>query len=328
MKNILITGGLGFIGSTLAKKIIDKRIAKKCILVDNFGGYINPSHTNFFDYRKKRIESLKKNKFIIERVDTNNFKALYNIIRKYKPEIVYHTAALPLAKVKNVNADEARKGSVDSTVNLIDAIKMGYTNKQKIKKFIYISSSMIYGDFKKNSVIEDDNKNPKDAYGIMKLSGEIITRGLCNLYEIPFSIIRPSAVYGPTDMNRRVSQIFIEAALKNKQIYVEGPNEKLDFTYIDDLVEGLILVAIKTKANGETFNMTYGKGRKLIDFVNILKKYYPNLKFQVKPKDKLKPSRGTLSIQKAKRLLNYKPKINIELGIKKYLNYLNNIDHR
>ncbi len=328
MKNILITGGLGFIGSTLAKKIIEKRIAKKCILVDNFGGYINPSHSNFFDYRKKRIESLKKNKFIIERVDTNNFKALYNIIRKYKPEIVYHTAALPLAKVKNVNADEARKGSVDSTVNLIDAIKMEYTNKQKIKKFIYISSSMIYGDFKKNSVNEDDNKNPKDAYGIMKLSGEIITRGLCNLYGIPFSIIRPSAVYGPTDMNRRVSQIFIEAALKNKQIYVEGPNEKLDFTYVDDLVEGLILVAVKTKANGETFNMTYGKGRKLIDFVNILKKYYPNLKFQVKPKDKLKPSRGTLSIQKAKKLLNYHPKINIELGIKKYLNYLKDIDHK
>lgn len=328
MKNILITGGLGFIGSTLAKKLIDKGIAKKCILVDNFGGYINPSHSNFFDYRKKRIEGLKKKKFIIERVDTNNFKALYNIIKKYKPEIIYHTAALPLAKLKNVNADEARKGSVDSTVNLIDAIKMEKINKRKIKKFIYISSSMIYGDFKKKSVKEDDNKNPKDAYGIMKYAGEIITRGLCNLYEIPFSIVRPSAVYGPTDMNRRVSQIFIEAALKDKQIYVEGSSEKLDFTYVDDLVEGLILVAIKSNANGETFNITYGKGRKLIDFVHILKRYYPNLKFKIKPKDKSKPSRGTLSIQKAKKLLNYKPKVNIELGIKKYLNYLKNINYK
>ena len=324
MKNILITGGLGFIGSTLAKKLIEKKIAKKCILVDNFGGYINPSHSNFFDYRKKRIESLKKNKFIIERLDTNNFKALFNIVKKYKPSLIYHTAALPLAKLKNVNADEAKQGSVDSTINLIDAVRMQKNKKISLSRFVYISSSMVYGDFKKKTVNENDKKNPKEAYGIMKYSGEIITKGLCKLYDIPFTIIRPSAVYGPTDMNRRVSQIFIEAAINNKEIFVEGPNEKLDFTYIDDLVDGLILAGTKSKAKNETFNITFGKGRKLINFVNTLKKYYPKLKVKIKPKDSSKPSRGTLSINKAKNLIGYKPKVSIEIGIRKYLTFLRN----
>jgi len=325
MKNILITGGLGFIGSTLAKKIIEKKIAEKCILVDNFGGYINPSNANFFDYRKKRIQSLKKNKFIIERLDTCNFKALFNIVKKYKPKLIFHTAALPLAKLRNVNADEAKQGSVDSTINLIDAIRMEKNLKANISRFVYISSSMVYGDFKKKTVSESDSKNPKEAYGIMKYSGEIITRGLCKLYDIPFTIIRPSAVYGPTDMNRRVSQIFVEAAINNKEIFVEGPNEKLDFTYIDDLVDGLILAGTKLKSKNETFNITFGKARRLIDFVNILKKYFPNLKVTIKPKDISKPSRGTLSIIKAKNLIGYKPKTSIEMGIKKYLNFLSKL---
>ena len=127
-------------------------------------------------------------------------------------------------------------------------------------------------------------------------------------------------------MNRRVSQIFIEAAINNKEIFVEGPNEKLDFTYIDDLVDGLILAGTKLKAKNETFNITFGKGRKLINFVNILKKYYPKLKVKIKPKDSSKPSRGTLSINKARNLIGYSPKVSIEIGIRKYLTFLKNLN--
>ena len=124
-------------------------------------------------------------------------------------------------------------------------------------------------------------------------------------------------------MNRRVSQLFVDGARNNKKLIIEGADEKLDF--IDDLAEGLILSAFKKGAN-QVFNMTYGKGRKLIDFVKILKKYYPQLQFEVRSKDKTKPSRGTLSISKAKRLIGYKPKINLEIGIKNYLEFLKKID--
>ncbi len=136
MKNILITGGLGFIGTKLAEKLISKKLVKQCVLLDNFGGYINPSFDNFRDYRKLRLKKIKKNKFVIERADTNNFKSVLKIMEKYKPEIVFHTAALPLAKVSNVNADEAKQGSIDSTVNLIDAINL--SNKKKSLNVLFI----------------------------------------------------------------------------------------------------------------------------------------------------------------------------------------------
>ena len=84
MKNILITGGLGFIGTKLAEKLISKKLVKQCVLLDNFGGYINPSFDNFRDYRKLRLKKIKKNKFVIERADTNNFKSVLKIMEKYK----------------------------------------------------------------------------------------------------------------------------------------------------------------------------------------------------------------------------------------------------
>ncbi len=322
MKTTLITGGLGFIGSSICDALLQKKYTKRCILVDNFGGYMNPIKDNFTDFRKQRFPSLKN--IIIERCDTSNYKAFSLILNKYKPNYIYHTAALPLAKVSNLNNEEAKISSVDSTVNIVDAINFlkNSNHKYKIDRFIYFSSSMVYGDFKKSSVNENSEKNPKDAYGIMKLAGEIVTEGLCKLHNIPYTIIRPSAVYGPKDMNRRVSQIFIENAFKKEKIYIQGKNEKLDFTYIKDLASGSILAARSKRGINEIFNITCGKGQTLYSYVNYLKSEFPKLKYVIKKKDKSKPSRGTLSIQKAKRLLGYKPKYDLKNGIKEYIKFL------
>ena len=324
MKTALITGGLGFIGTHIAIELLKKKKVKKCILLDNFGGYMNPTKKSFIDYRRKRL-NLIKNK-IIERCDTTNFKSVFNVISKHKPEIIYHTAALPLAKLDNINSDEARLGSVDSTTNLIDAIDIlqNSSKNYKCKRFIYISSSMVYGDFKSSSVTENSEKNPKDIYGIMKLAGEIVTEGMCKLKKIPYTIIRPSAVYGPTDMNRRVSQIFIENAFKAKEIIIEGKSEKLDFTFIDDLANGCVLAGTQIKGENQIFNITYGSGQTLYSFVRILKKLFPKLKYNIKPRDPTKPSRGTLSISKAKKILKFKPRYNLKKGIHKYYEFLNN----
>jgi len=327
MKTALITGGLGFIGTHIAIDLLKSKKVKKCILLDNFGGYMNPTKKNFYDFRKKRLDLI--NNKVIERCDTNNFKSVFEIIKKHQPEIIFHTAALPLAKLDNLNTDEAKIGSVDSTVNILDAIALltKIKNNYKCKRFVYISSSMVYGDFKTSKVNETSTVKPKEAYGTMKLAGEIITKGISVLNNIPYTIIRPSAVYGPTDMNRRVSQIFVENAFTDKLIEIEGKNEKLDFTYIEDLAKGCVLAGTKDKGINQIFNITYGKAQTLYSFVINLKKIFPNLNFKIKPRDKTKPSRGTLSINKAKKLLNFNPKYNLKIGVKKYVKYLidNNI---
>ena len=152
-----------------------------------------------------------------------------------------------------------------------------------------------------------------------------ICKSLSNYYNIPYTIIRPSAVYGPKDMNQRVSQIFINKAIAGSNINIHGKDEKLDFTYIEDLVRGAILASTKKNGINNTFNITNGRGRSLLEFVVILKKYFPNLKYKLKSRDKFRPKRGTLSIQKAKKLIGYKPKISLEEGINKYLKFLKKI---
>ena len=323
MKTVLITGGLGFIGAQIAKEMIQDNIVDKAILLDHYGGFINPLTDDFQDYRKYRLEGIE-DKVVIERGETRNSIIMTKLIDKYRPEYIIHTAALPLAKIDNLNAAEAREGSVDSTAGILEII-----NHFKLKdgycplRFTYFSSSMIYGDFQSEVATESHQKRPKEVYGTMKLAGEVVTRGLSDFYGIPYTIVRPSAVYGPTDMNRRVSQIFIEKALNKQKIKVHGKDEKLDFTYIKDIAHGAILATIKKEGIGEDFNITHGRAHTLLDYVECLKYHFPDLDYEILPRDSFRPKRGTLSIEKASKLLGYEPQYSLKEGVNDYVEFIN-----
>ncbi len=330
-KNYLITGGMGLIGSHLAKKIFKKVKNSRIIILDNFTIYIDPIYQAYKDHRQDRFKDIinykeyrnsKSKRVFIERGNAQDPKIVIELIQKYKPEIIFHTAGMPIARLKNAIVKEFREGSVDTTSNLLECVKyVQDISNYKLKRFLYISSSMVYGDFKKQYVTEEEKLLPKEVYGTMKLAGEIVTKGLCKEYNIPYNIVRPSAVYGPTDMNYRVSQYFIEKAFLKEKISIHGRKEALDFTYIDDLVDGCWLAANSKKGINETFNITFGKARTLYDYVQILKKYFKDLKYEVVERDNKRPKRGTLKNDKARKLLGFKPKVNLEKGIKLYLDY-------
>jgi UDP-glucose 4-epimerase len=218
---------------------------------------------------------------------------------------------------------EAREGAVDSTSNLLEIIgRLKERSDYRPRRFVYASSSMVYGNFTTDEATEESPTRPINIYGTMKLAGEAVTRGLGACYGIPTTIIRPSAVYGPTDMNGRVSQIFIDKAFRGEHIEIHGADEALDFAFVKDTAQGFVRFATQDGGIDETFNVTYGKAHRLVEFVECLRESFESLEYDVIERDDGRPKRGTLSIEKARRLVGYEPQYPLERGIAEYVDFV------
>lgn len=306
-ERILLVGGGGFIGSYIAKKLEEN-------------GYSPVIYDIFLNNESfKEILRNKTEKIIVEKGDIRDRENLQKIFKKYEPEIVIHLAAISTAKECEKEKERAISVNIGGTLNILELLK----ESKSVKKFIYASSSFVYGDFLYFPADELHPTNPKEIYGITKLAAENLVKYLCNKYRINWTIIRPTAVYGPGDANRRVIRIFIENALSKKPVVVYNEGEEtLDFTYITDVVEGFILCIFSDNSKNQIFNISRGEGRKISEVVKILKKIFPTLKVINKSKEIKTPLRGELSIKKANYLLGYKPVVSLEEGIQKYVKCL------
>ena len=181
---------------------------------------------------------------------------------------------------------------------------------------------MIYGDFDKDPMPENGRKEPKEIYGGMKLCGEILTKVFSQRYGIPYNIVRPSAVFGPTDNNRRVLQIFLEKAFRKKPILVTNPDTRLDFTYVKDAAQGFLDIAF-SGAENEEFNLTRGNSTSLGEAAAAVKRHFPDLIVEERIKsDTYRPERGALDVSKARTLAGCKPKYDLESGLVEYIDYM------
>ena len=317
MKNILICGGAGFIGSHLTKQFIDD--GDSVTVFDNNVQYFYPATKYTLQNMDDRYERLLADATIV-RGSTDDTSDLRRTIKMVEPQIIINLAALPLAVTAVQNSEEAFKSICCSTHNVMEVLR-DYT---KIEKYVHISSSMIYGDFEINPNPETAAKNPKEIYGSMKLASEFIVLGYSKRYDINSAIIRPSAVYGPGDNNKRVLQKFCEAAIGGNEIYARNPSSNfLDFSFVEDTAEGIKLVAKGNTESGSAFNITRGQGRSLADVISILQDFFPKLKVVTQERDdSIYPKRGALDITKAQSVVGYEPKVSIEQGIPMYLEYL------
>ena len=323
MNKILIIGGAGFIGHNLAIKLKNK--SNKVDIVDSL--QINNLYTldkrNDLPFPKltraiinNRLEILKKNKLNIYKIDSRNYQELKNHIITYDPDVIIHLAAVSHANKSNLQPYQSFDNSLLTLENSLDISR----DLKNLKRFIYFSSSMVYGNFEKDDVNEDTVCNPLGIYGTLKYCCEKIIIAYNQVFNLPYTIIRPSALYGERCISRRVGQIFIENILNNHEITISGDGrEKLDFTYIDDLVDGVEKVISSPNSLNDIFNITYGQGREINDLLDILKKEFGSIKVKYIEKDKLMPKRGKLSIEKAKSLISYNPSWNLEKGYSNYI---------
>ncbi len=326
-KRVLIIGGAGFIGHNLAIKL--KKLKHKVSIVDSL--QVNnilwlkknkdqlPFPNLSMSILEERFRLLKNFKIPLMKTDVRDYKKLSRVFHKVKPEIIIHLAAVSHANKSNKDPFSTFDHSLRTLENSLDHSKNKLFN---VKQFIFLSSSMVYGNFKKKIVNEKDICKPLGIYAALKLSGENIIKAYNQVFGLPYTIIRPSALYGERCISRRVGQIFIENIINNKEILIQGDGlEKLDFTYIDDLVNGIICAINSKRALNQTFNLTYGNAQPIYKLINILRKNFSNIKVKHIKRDKLMPKRGTLSTSKAKKLINYKPKWPIHKGYNKYINW-------
>jgi nucleoside-diphosphate-sugar epimerase len=314
---VLITGGAGFIGSMLARNFV--RNGYEVCIYDSFVVYSVPDPNREqpnFAFRLKDIYSSVK----LIRGSTLDKDFLRRTLTSIQPDVIVHMAAMPLAAVAIEHTEEAFQSILNSTQNILEVMR----DWKHPCRLLYVSSSMVYGDFKSPEVDEEAHpKNPKDIYGAFKLAGEIVVSAYSKNYGIDYVICRPSAVYGPTDTNNRVIQKFIHSALAGSPLILDGDGSmKLDFTFVEDTALAIFLAATKPEASKKVFNVTRGEGRSLKDLTDIIRTHIPSTTIQHREVPKYMPMRGTLSIDRARRELGYEPQVPLEEGVRRYIEHL------
>lgn len=273
MKTYFITGVAGFIGSNLAKKILSESDNIKIIGLDNMNEY--------YDIKIKiaRLEELKKfNNFIFIKGNLADKETLENIFKEYNPEIVVNLAAQAGVRYSITNPDAYIESNLIGFYNILECCR-----HYSVKHLVYASSSSVYGSNKKVPYsTEDKVDNPVSLYAATKKSNELLAHSYSKLYNIPSTGLRFFTVYGPAGRPDMAYFGFTNKLLAGETIKIFNyGNCKRDFTYIDDIVEGVYRVMKKApeKAVGEDglpippyaiYNIGNSNPENLLDFVNIL----------------------------------------------------------
>jgi len=310
----LITGGLGLIGHNVTAQLEAKE--HEVVIVDtqtNYGIIPQDELDYLMAERRKKIATDR-----IYRIDIADRDGIDWVIREHQPDVVIHMASFPRQKVVNSNPAYGAQVMMEGLINVLESAK-----RHRVERVVYISSSMVYGDFE-DQVTEDTECNPIGQDGIMKLAGEQLVKDYHRRGAFDYIVIRPSAVYGPLDVEDRVVAKFMLAAMRGETLKVNGAEETLDFTYVDDAADGIVLAATRTMSANRIYNITRSRSVTLLDAAEMIVRIVGKGTVEVRDNDADFPSRGALDIERARIILGYDPKVDVEEGFQRYYEWLKN----
>ncbi len=309
---ILVTGAAGFIGHNVVRFL--EQQGHEIFGIDNrtnYGFIPNDELEYLFKERTRRMRTFPMNGDIRNGNDINQRIGMFNI------KTIIHLASFPRQKVVEQNPVLASEVMSTGLINLLEAART-----HKVKRFVYISSSMVYGDFE-NDVSEDAQCNPIGQYGIMKYMGEQLVKDYARKYGFEYVIIRPSAVYGEYDVEDRVVSKFMLSAMRGETLKVKGAGEVLDFTYVEDAAMGIAQATTSKNSENKIYNITRSDKTltTLKDAAHLAIDITGRGNIEILDRDLSFPKRGRLNIERAINDFEYNPQVNVEEGFRRYYDW-------
>lgn len=310
-KKVLITGADGFIGSHLTEKLV-RLGAEVTALV-----YYNPIGN--WGWLEKSSESIKKELKVVLG-DIRDYSLLEKIIKKI--EVIFHLASLIGIPYSYVSPDSYLNTNIKGTLNLLLAAR-----NHDIEKFVHTSTSEVYGSALYTPIDEKHPLQAQSPYAASKIAADKFVESFNKSFNIPTCIIRPFNTYGPRQSARAVIPTIISQALTKEKIKLGSLHPIRDFNFVDDITNGFIKIAEKDEAIGETINIGSGTGYSI---EQLLKKIFQIIGKKKKitfESERERPVKSEVSKliadnTKAKQLLGWIPKINIDEGLKKTVDWM------
>ena len=304
-KIIFVTGGAGFVGSEIVRQI--SASGGTAIVYDNLSSG-----------KKKFIQNYPRVKII--KGDVKNRLTIHKAIQK--SQYIINLAALPFIPDSFHYPQEFFEVNTNGTLNLI----LESINHKKIKNFVHISTSEVYGSAKKSPMDENHPILPQSTYAVSKLAGEKAVFTMHKEHDFPAVMIRPFNTYGPNITQPYIiPEIIMQVLGKNSEIKLGNINAERDFTFVSDTANGIIRALFSKKAIGETINLGSGRSHKIKDIVKSVSSILEKKVTISTNKDRLRPfdvNKLVCDNRKAKKMLDWEPKITFDEGLKNTIDWI------
>jgi len=313
MKNLLITGGAGFIGSHLVDRLLASDV-EHITVVDDFNDFYNPSIK-----RDNIREHLKDPRYSIHELDIRNHKPLEQIFSGSNFDCVVHLAARAGVRPSLSEPQLYTETNINGTVNLLELAR-----QHNIKQFVFGSSSSVYGINAKVPFSEDDPiRQPISPYAATKGAGELLCHTYSHLYGLRCVCLRFFTVYGPRQRPDLAIHKFARLISQHKPIPVFGDGTtRRDYTYIDDIIDGVTAAIDYDKSNYEVINLGESRTVELRELISLLEKELDtHAIIERQPPQPGDVPQTFADVSKARTLLDYQPKTQIEEGLRRFVEW-------
>jgi len=307
LRKIVVTGGAGFLGSHLVDKLIQD--GEEVIIIDNL----------FRGQTENLEQHIPNKKFTLLNDEVQNKTKISDAL--HLADAVVHFASISSVFRSIVEPEIVNTINVTGTLNMLNLCI-----KEEVQCFIFASSAAVYGGARNRPLQENDPLHPLSPFAASKIAGEAYCKAYSETYGLNTIILRFMNIYGPriTKVYRRVCSKFAEATIRNEPLIIVGDGKQTrDFTYVTDAINAILLALNNKDIESEIFNIGTGKPTTINQLANLYKKISGNSKQEIK---RINAKKGDLiysyaDITKAKKKMGYNPKIDLETGISKYLEW-------